>query len=382
MGTHSYSISFLRALTFNGLIALMAFSYLSQANAEERLQRRSGPTRSAPARTTGVARSNLQHEEFPKYPQSHPTGVNHPFVQRQDTLGNHITDNHLQRQSFATNRIETHMVHDVHVNEVVTRGRASYANYYRPEFDRRVPVINIGIRHYNSMLIAHPIFFNHWHNHFFYGGYYYGFHPVPEIDLYFYNPMVYWFYQPAIDEGYYRNWYGPHYDAYPILHQPFAYHGLYYPTENLRLLLFGVSAMTVDKQVNFRQSMNLFTQELAQNMANSLHTHVRLANGDVVITHYEMLGTDEGVVVEGFVNMGEMDYNFKGVLDLNVPARTEVLAPVSMDQDPTVQQLTTIDHINAHVAELRGEPVPPPQSPIQAMPAPIQPGAIEVDPKN
>jgi len=327
---------------------------------------------------------------FPKYPkpaarsnggnQQRPV-VNH-VPAHADSLGNRVTADHLSRVDFAHNRSESVMRNDPRVTDVVRVNRARFTNFYRPEFEHRIGIFNGFVSHYNGIIIAHPPFLDIWHHHYFFGGFYWGFHPIVDIDAYFYNPMVYWFYVGTFDDYYYRNWYRTEYDTYPELHKPFEYHGLYYPTENLKQLLFGVSAMTGEKQASFRTAISTFTRKLAQNMANGLGTRVRLSNGDIAVTHYEVINYDNAVDLEGIVNYKGQSYNFKGLIDLENPSESDVFVPATWDKNPTPEQLAKLDSLNAHISSLKGIPEPevstepepvmsaPPSGEVSADPAP------------
>ncbi len=186
----------------------------------------------------------------------------------------------------------------------------------------------------------------------------------------------------SFNEGYYRNWYAGEYDAYPQLHRPFGYPGLSYPTDNLRQLLFAVSAMPVERQASFRDSISIFTQRIAQSLANFTGQRVTLSKGDIVITHYEALGYDEAVVMVGFVNHNGTSYNLKGLLDLQNPPQTSVFAPVSLDSAPTPAQIQSLNQLNAHIDAMKGIPAPA-AAPVPSAPIMPEPpaGEISVEPE-
>jgi hypothetical protein len=336
--------------TLRSLTILLIFVGLisSQGMAQEK-RGRGGPKKGAAAKGG--------HSEFPAYPARQAHSPRIPV--HNDSLGNRVTQDHVNRVDFAHGRAETLMRKNEHVTDVVRVERAHFVNVYRPEFEQRNIIFNRYIGNYNALVRSHPRYLGFWHSHFFYGGFYYGFHPVLDIDTYFYNPMVYWFYAKSFDDQYYRNWYQTSYEAYPKLQKPFEYHGLYYPTENLRLLLFGVSAMPVEKQVAFRDSVEVFTKKLAQNLADNFNTHVKLAKGDISITHYEILGYDDAIVLEGAVIFNGNVLNFKGFLDLSNPGSTKVVAPISLDKEPTADQIKRLDDITAQVDSIKGEPSQP-----------------------
>lgn len=324
----------------------------------------------------GVNRQRAVQSAFPKYPEAANHRGESTFARKvpahPDSLGNHVTEDHLNRVEFAHGRAENVMKTNIHVTDVVHVGRARYATFYRPEFEQRNIVINGYIQNYHRLVLLNPPYLGLWHRHFFYGGFYYGFHPVLDIDLYFYNPMVHWFYVGAFDEGYYRNWYKAEYDAYPELHHSFEYHGLYFPTDNLKQLLFGVSAMPIDKQINFRIAMVQFTKRIAQQMANGLDTHVKLSNGDISVTHYEILSYDNGVALDGFVTFKGKSYNFRGLLDLVSTSQTDVFVPANWEGEPSEKQLAQLDSVNGKIDVIRGGPSLAPADMVSAAPAPSE----------
>jgi hypothetical protein len=274
-------------------------------------------------------------ENFPSYPKK-----NTPPIRHFDSIGNKVTHDHMSRVDFANHRSEDSMKNNERITGVVQQGRTHFVNHYRPDFEKRTVIVNNYISNYNRIIVERPLVIERWRHHHFYGGFYYGFHPILNIDAYFYNPMVYWFYVPTYQEYYYRTWYhDSDYDTYPSLHYPFAYHGLYYPTENLKQLLFGVSGMTVDRQVQFRAAITIFTKNLAQELADSSGKHVRMSNGDIVLTHYEVLGYDQAIQVDGFVTENGIESNFKGILDLQNPAKSSAVVITSLEKDPTPQQI-------------------------------------------
>jgi hypothetical protein len=296
--------------------------------------------------------NNQKSSVFPSYQQR----TRNTAPAYHDSLGNRVTQDHVNRVNFANTRSENVMRNDVHVTESVRYGRSHFVNNYRPVYEQRNLVINGYVNHYNQIVLRYPQYIGLWHQHYFYGGFYYGFHPLINIDAYFYNPMVYWFYMPNYNTQYYSTWYnGSQYEAYPTLHYPFSYHGLYYPTDNLKQLLFGVSAMTLDRQVQFRAAITLFTKDLAQQLANTLNQHIKMSNGDIVVTHYEILGNDESIELEGFISFNGVEYNFKGLLDLQDPRRTSVFVPKSLEATPDAQSVKTLDQMNGQIDIIKND---------------------------
>jgi hypothetical protein len=130
--------------------------------------------------------------------------------------------------------------------------------------------------------------------------------------------------------------------------------------------------MPIDKQVAFRKAMVVFTQKVAQQMANGLDTHVKLSNGDIAVTHYEILSYDDGVALDGFVTYKNKSFNFKGILDLESPLETDVFVPANWENTPSAQQLTKLDFVNSKIDTLKGEPSQAPSQAVLEEPAPSE----------
>ena len=120
--------------------------------------------------------------------------------------------------------------------------------------------------------------------------------------------------------------------------------------------------MPVDKQARFRSGITQFTQKITQDLANYTRQHVALSNGDIVITHYEVLGNDDGVDVEGTVNSGSKSYNFKGFINLDTENTSEVFVTGNGETEPSPDQLKRLDDLNHSIDQLRGEATPQPPS--------------------
>jgi|GEM_PF-6803518 len=276
------------------------------------------------------------------------------------------------RAVFGRTRIDSVMKKNAHVNQIVSQQTNRWQSMQRPIIEKRAPVYRGLINQFARWNNAHPSFRNRWwFRHRFFGGCYFGFFPLFDIWDYFYNPLVYWFFVPTYDPVYYRTWYGDDLDAYPDLEQSFPYSGLYYPTENLRQLLFAVSAMPIDEQADFRTAIMKLSKELAHRVANASSAHVQIKDGDIVVTHYAILGDDNGVSLDGFVNQNGDAYNFKGIVDMRQPETSDAFVTSSMDREPSPEELSQLDAINAKIAALGGETEPG---------EPTTPSQLEADP--
>lgn len=369
----------IRQLVLTGILSLAVAS----AGAEE------GHGGGGSRHSSRAARPSQSRTVFNKYPQRNTTKTagGREAVAREaipahpDAFGNRVTEDHLQRVEFASQRAANTMKMDAHIQNSVAFSSAAFASTMHPVYQRRVGFYNEQFIHYNSLVLEHPVYWQTWHQHFFYGGFYYGFHPCPDINIYFYNPMVHWFYVSTWDPHYYHVWYADEYQASPQLDRPFEYFGVYYPTDNLRQLLFGVSGMSVEKQNHFRLSMIPFTQKVAQQLANVTHQHVALSKGDIVVTHYEILGYDDAVVMEGFVTHQNQTYNFKGLIGLESQPEEQVFLAGTNDS-PSPTELQNLDILNRSINDIRGETTNVVASPAPgAVAAPTPSGEVSADPQ-
>jgi hypothetical protein len=125
-----------------------------------------------------------------------------------------------------------------------------------------------------------------------------------------------------------------------------------------------VSGMSSEKQLHFRRSMEKFVQVLIADIDANLQAPIEIDRDDIVINHYQNLG-DQALVIEGFVDTGSTSLAFKALLDLNDPSQTLVFVPAN--QDPTDQDLATLDAMSARIAQLGGDPLSADQEPTQAV---------------
>jgi hypothetical protein len=333
-----------------------------------------GPNRLAPPpQRPGALTGNFHHE----------TPSHFAVPVHEDHIGNQVTNDHMNRVQFAHNREDQVMRASPEVRNHVSFHSAAFTGTLHPIYAHKQAIYAENFNHFHNVVIEHPIIWRDWHEHHFFGGFYYGFHPIPDVSIYFYNPLVHWFYIGTWDDHYYRTWYGNEYEAYPEMHHAFPYYGVYYPTDNLRQLLFGVSAMPVDKQARFRDGMIRYTRDATQEVANNSHDHVTLSNGDIVITHYEILGSDDGVDLEGIINHNNKSYNFKGLINLDTANSVNVFVTGNGETAPSTEQVRQLDVLNHSIDEVRGDanPETPPSATPAEEAAPAS-GEVSADPKS
>lgn len=233
--------------------------------------------------------------------------------------------------------------HDGVVGKVTDNAKLYYSGYH----DRHVARQGDWDRHYHDNHFRY--YYSNWYRHGFYGGYWYPVRPCYDIHLYFWYPILYWFYMDSWDPDYYRVWY-PDYDGYVV---PFKYARVFYPSDTFRDLGIEVSAMSIVQQMNFREDLVQVVDTLAQTISDNLESSIVLSDNDIVINHYENL-EDQAIVIEGFVDRDDLHLAFKALLDLNDTTQTLVFAPVN--QEPTDSDLITLQTINDRIQALGGDP--------------------------
>ena len=310
-----------------------------------------------------------------------------------DKKGNSVSSQHLGQVNFANQRAAQVMKSNPQIRSQVAQSNAAFTNNFHSAYHQRNQFYHDQYHHFhNTVVVVNPAYWYPWWGFGFYGAWWWGYYPCPNIGLYFYNPMVYWFYTPYWNDYYYQTWYAGDYSAYPNANRAFPYYGVWYPTENLKQLLLGTSAMSAERQAAFRVQIESFTQLLTQAVANESQSHVTLSKGDIARTHYEMLKNDDGVLLEGGVAFKGTTYHFKGLLNLNSKDKekehqTQVFVANVTDKPPTDDQKKEMEKLNQSIAEVRGAPEPSP-SPVSsaspsssASPADTPKGEVSADPK-
>jgi hypothetical protein len=147
-------------------------------------------------------------------------------------------------------------------------------------------------------------------------------------------------------------------NEYPELKQPFKYNGVFYPTENLKQLLVAVSAMPIDKQVEFRRAIVKFKERLEDKVSAVTGKAIRLSKGDIVLTHYSLIGLDDGFTLEGFVSANGKPYNYKGFIDLVTPRNSDVFVASNMNRKPANDEIAALKKLNNAITAAGGEIAP------------------------
>jgi len=192
-----------------------------------------------------------------------------------------------------------------------------------------------------------------WYRHGFCGGFYYPVRPWWGIHQYFYYPTVYWLYNDvgSNDVPYYSTVYGSDYNSCPVTAN--EYTRVYFPTDVMRDLGVEVSGLPAATQCNFRVAMTTMTNDLRASLSDMIGAPFTFGEYEVIVNHYENL-QNQAIVVEGFVDQGELHVAFKGLLDIVTPNNTLLVLPKG--QEPTAAELNRLDDMNKKIRLLGGNP--------------------------
>lgn len=233
--------------------------------------------------------------------------------------------------------------------EVGARLASVSESYRRHYHDRVMERGNAYHRYYHNG--HYRYFYSQYFPYGFCGGYWYPCNPFWDIDLYFGYPIVYWFYLPTPEQTVYQAYYPTEYPQNPVA--PFQFAGTFYPTETLRDLGVEISGLSYEVQGKFRQAVTTLTLQLVKQISETLKASFTLADNEVVLTRYENL-QNRAIVVEGFVDRGDMHIAFKGDLDLNDPSKTTVFVPSA--EVPSPADISALKAVNDRIIEQGGDP--------------------------
>ncbi len=295
---------------------------------------RPGPIVTRPS-GTGVV---ITRPNYPRYSPSRPIPGG---VYNRIGSGNIVYGGYHTRLGQVHNRLD-YMRGNVRIGSWVNLQVGYYRTHYYPTYIPRTTW-------YNSYYPSWRVHYSHWGRWGFYGGFYWNLRPVADIGVYFYNPMIHWFYSPHYDEYYYNTWYNSGITVYPEMRTPFPYAGVYYPTEEFKDLNLGMSQANVTAQVNYRRAMIDFTLKLQQQVSMIMGYNVSLSANDVVINHYQQLNGDVGVVIEGFVSYQQQSsYPFKAYLDLNT-GNADLFVTGNSGQSPNPTEIDQLGNLNSRI---------------------------------
>jgi hypothetical protein len=92
---------------------------------------------------------------------------------------------------------------------------------------------------------------------------------------------------------------------------------------------------------------------LRQELSSLLTAEFEFADYSVVLTRYENL-QDKAIVLEGFVEQGELKKSFKGFVDLVDAQKSVAFVPNSFE--PTPEELAELGEMNQRIVDLQGDP--------------------------
>ncbi len=260
------------------------------------------------------------------------------------------SDAELERNSWMRQRWDSGRDRMRHVRD--DRSCRERVVHYQDDF-RRVYLDRIRVRH--DVYVQHHHDCHDWYRsyrrHGFYGGFYFGYRPVVDVTIYFWNPLWSWFYLDRVDDAHYQVWYGSHVHYRPI--SVFRHRRVYHPTVEFRNLVIGISDLDYETQGRFREGMENLTSQLGQKVANLTQSTVALDQDDVVVNNYQVL-EDRAVVVEGYVWKLGTKFAFKGFINLRDPSDVMLFVPGNPYGEPTWDEIDLLQQMNDRILDLGG----------------------------
>ncbi|MBI3557302.1 MAG: hypothetical protein HY074_13645 [Deltaproteobacteria bacterium] len=266
----------------------------------------------------------------------------------------HIEESHKREQTVMRNNTRVNTIVTVHVNTYRTEVRPVVINRYNVYQTTYYP------RYHDA--------YRPWYHYGFRGGFYYPVTPVYDIQLSFYNPIIFWMYADQYDETYYNTWYGSDLYSYRELQLRNGRPGVYFPTQTIRDLGLGVSTMPIRQQANFRAGLTKLADQLEWKLREGLDSSITLGRSDIVVSHFETL--NDALVIEGFVSADARQFPFKALFDLNNFEMNMVFVPASFDGAPTADQLADLRELNERIAYYGGSVILD-ESDVASLPAPM-----------
>jgi hypothetical protein len=260
-----------------------------------------------------------------------------------------------------------------HVVDIVGREGGMWRDSYRPmAMDRFGFYGGFGPR-------FNPYYSRWWYPYHFYG-FYWGINPYYEMDSYYWNPMVYWFYCDGWDPEFYSAWYGPDYPTFAENPTPFYRIGVFFPTVAFRDLLVGVSDWDVARQNVFRDEMRDLTVRLEADVSETVGASVVLERNAIVINNTQVLD-DAAIVLDGFVTYGQtVQLPFRALLNLNDESQDSVFVSNSNTAAPSEAEIQQLQQLNNQVTTLGGVLQDPTQDPSEGQQPVSQPQPQPTEP--
>ena len=257
-------------------------------------------------------------------------------------------------------------VKSVYITNNITNVTNVYVNNYQNVVVERSRVYN---NYYYQPQHTYTQYYSSYYDHGFRGGYAYPVRVDIAIHEHFWNPVVLWMYDDSDHTDFYCQYYGNSYCySYPI--RPFRYARVYYPTDTMRDLAIEVSGMEYYRHTYYRTALEVLTDKLNAQISNYVSGRFYFGPNDIVINHYRNIGGGQ-VIVEGFVDRGDLHVAFKGHLDLENPYNSDVFVPTVSEYSPVATGIAILNAIVAleTAADVREnvspnvvyeEPAPPP----------------------
>lgn len=171
---------------------------------------------------------------------------------------------------------------------------------------------------------------------------YYG----PDFYYYLSDPSVGWFYSDDYSQ-YYDYYYRPSRERFASsgeFRHPFRYAGAFLSTQEFINLTTVIGNMDLDHQAAFRRAITSMADQFRMELSQLWKTSNPLTPGSLVVTDFEVLGSDQAVLIEGFADNGSEQLPLRAVLNLQDSVRSQFFIASSPTPTPDDQaQLNRLD---------------------------------------
>lgn len=220
----------------------------------------------------------------------------------------------------------------------IERIRSEFQSQERPDARRRLAERRERIR-------GRPVWWNDWNDYGFsdFGDFYY--EDSFAIEDSFWNPVVLHYFSDEWDTsledvGIERG--SKLADFYRV---PFAYTGVFIPTQAIEDLLLNVSTLSIDSQLSFRTSLQRVLQLMEKELTQVLGANYQLQENHVTIDGY-LVREGIGAVIEGTVGTDAAPYPYRAFLDFQTPSLSSAFVATSKVSAQSPERIAQIHALN------------------------------------
>lgn len=222
------------------------------------------------------------------------------------------------------------------------RSREAVARMQKIFWSKLRPDIVTRYRQYKERQKYRPDWWYEWYDYGFFWGYDWQTEfDYSEIEDYFWNPVIAYYFSEGWNEEMFQEWFETPSASELFYRQPFKYTGVIIPTDTIEDLLMSVSAMPIPTQAQFRNALENILGILERTLAQKFGKNFRFKMYDIGVDHFR-LEEDVAIVLEGMAGKGPDQYPFKAFLDLKDPSKSMaviVTRGVSSESPKLIQEL-------------------------------------------